>query len=272
MISGERSDPNHVIDEFLRDHPVIGKDSELTICWSGGKDSTALLLLMADHAKLKKLPLTVLMVPYPRATINEDGRKKTLQYWENQGVSVRVLDHNYPDPDNLPRHAVCAKCKEVRRKVLAEQYFQSRDLRKMVIATGHNSWDLAAYLIEVTTIRLASNSTSHDSGRYHRYLEVMNKFLPVYPAKDGSTIIRPMLNLGDDDVLSVIRQKKPPFPFSFVPNPCPWFEQRKRILQNYFRSMHIKFKFEDLLQYATEVCGLPKLEEYSRLPFQTYLL
>ena len=272
MISEKNSNPNHVIEKFFNEYPIIGGDCELVLCWSGGKDSTALLLLMASYKRKKKLPLTVLMVPYPKITINEDGRKETLQFWEKNGISIRVLDHNYPDPENLPKHEICAQCKEIRRKVLVERYFQSCDLTKTIIATGHNSWDLVAYLIEVIISRLASSSTSHEIGSYHRYLEVMNKFLPVYHAKDGPTIIRPMLHLGDDDALSVINQEYAPFPFSFIPDPCPWLEQRKRILHNYFQSMGTKFKLENLIRYAEEVCELPNIEMYSELPFQTYLL
>ncbi len=272
MIFKKNFDPDYIIEEFFNEHPIIGGDRELVLCWSGGKDSTALLLLLAAYKRQKNFPLTVLMVPYPKATINEDGRKETLQYWESQGISIRVLDHNYPDPVDLPKHAVCLKCKEIRRKVLIEQYFRSYDLSRIIVATGHNSWDLAAYLIEVTISHWGYCSTSPTTRSYERYLEVMNKFIPVYRVKKGPTLIRPMLKLGDHDTLDVIARSKVTFPFSFVPYPCPWLEQKKRILHKYFQDMGMRFKLENLMLYAKKMGGIPRVGEYSKLPFQTYLL
>jgi|SRR3972149_6307155 len=262
----------NLIEDFFNKYNIIKDNCKVIVCWSGGKDATTLLSLMAEYKKkVRNFPLTALMVPYPKTIVRKEHQEETIKYWENLGVQVEILDHNYPDPGTFPKQEICPKCKEIRRNVLVEQYFQYCDLSKTIIATGHTSWDLAAYIIELTISRLASGSASSEIGSYERYLEVMNKFLPVFHFKNGPTLIRPLLRLGDDDVFRVILEKRIPFPFSFIPDPCPWRKQRKRVFQNYFQEIELKFDIENLNKYVREVFKIPKSEEYHKLPYYSFL-
>jgi len=259
---------HNILNSFMKKNIEVIKGKKIVICWSGGKDSTVLLSLMATWSKKAGVPLTVLMVPYPNSIINNDGRTETLDYWERKNINISVLQHDNCDPDNVPMHLACNKCKEIRRSVLINQYFQQHELANIILVTGHNAWDLAAYALELITKKFNSDKNIY----YERKLEVMNKFLPIYHHKNGPTFIRPLLSLSDKHFEKIIKQENIPFPFSYIPHKCPWLRQRKRLLQKYFTHLNIEFSYDKLFKYTERIIEFPSIDEYAMLPFETYIL
>lgn len=260
------------IDNFISTNFESFKNKFIVFCWSGGKDSTALLFLLSHVIKKKSLALNVVLVPFPNAVFDYKGLDETLQYWKNLGIEVMVLQHKYLDPNNVPYLKMCTECKKVRRLVLEQYFLDVADLKNTSIITGHNLWDLAAYLVEMMLSQLVNNPKNNMKTKEERYLEVMNKFLPCYHHSVGPTIIRPFITFSDFDIDSVIKTYDIPDPFPFISQPCPWLEQRKRMLHKYFKTMKLDFSSEKIMEFVRESFRFPTKEDFSKLPFLTYIL
>ena len=180
---------------FLNKYGALGGETELVTCWSGGRDSTVLLILLRSLID-EVPPFSVVLIPYPSAVISEEGRASVIKYWASYNIQINILDHKHPNPQGEPRDEVCKQCKQVRRQAFTN-YINSLDKRSHVtILTGQTCSDLAAYAMELFALRLAEKLQVGEGSWGTRELEVLNRFEPVFDYSHRLVLKRCRFHIG----------------------------------------------------------------------------
>src|SRR5690554_3895028 len=163
-------------------HEMIRSGDSVLLSVSGGKDSLALALALS--IRLKWLPISytlrAVMINWIEHPIDEDARRRLLDYCDALGIPLTILDEpQYPE--SFKGEFNCYLCSRNRRRVLFT-YAAEHDCK--LIAMGHHLDDL----VETSLLNLTSRA----------------KFSTMLPVQEFFTgklhIIRPMIEVHEHTI------------------------------------------------------------------------
>ena len=190
----------------IDDYGMIKPGDRIAVGVSGGKDSLALLRLMAELRDHSPIPFELLAI-----TLD-------MGYEEMDFSPVADLCHQLAVPYTLRKTQIreivfdirkeenpCALCAKLRRGILNET---AVELGANKVALGHHYDDA----IETFALSLI-------------YEGRLNSFLPVtYLDRTGLTLIRPMLYVHEKSIANFVQRQQLPL----IHNPCPADKNTRR--------------------------------------------
>jgi tRNA(Ile)-lysidine synthase TilS/MesJ len=190
----------------MKDYRMISPGDRVAVGVSGGKDSLALLRLMAELRDHSPIPFELLAI-----TLD-------MGYEEMDFSPVADLCHQLAVPYTLRKTQIreivfdirkeenpCALCAKLRRGILNET---AVELGANKVALGHHYDDA----IETFALSLI-------------YEGRLNSFLPVtYLDRTGLTLIRPMLYVHEKSIANFVQRQQLPL----IHNPCPADKNTRR--------------------------------------------
>ena len=190
----------------MKDYQMISPGDRVAVGVSGGKDSLALLRLMAELRDHSPIPFELLAI-----TLD-------MGYEEMDFSPVADLCHQLAVPYTLRKTQIreivfdirkeenpCALCAKLRRGILNET---AVELGANKVALGHHYDDA----IETFALSLI-------------YEGRLNSFLPVtYLDRTGLTLIRPMLYVHEKSIANFVQRQQLPL----IHNPCPADKNTRR--------------------------------------------
>lgn len=217
-----------MLEKHVKRYDLFEAD-EVYVLYSGGKDSTAMRVLLEKYARKHKKPeFRYLNARFPQDVYRDDCP----DFCRSARVkeSYKVLDR-----EKNP----CLLCKRIRRK-----YIKQMVKRPAAIATGHNTNDLIAYFVEFFDIE------PEDIGKRlqkimlsEKHLEHFSRFFPKLRLNSGDVIIRPMLPFSRIDIRKIIGRRK------VIATTCRFesFRPKRQVFKRLTRSIMQKYSPEQLL-------------------------
>ena len=244
-------------------------DRNVYFLWSGGDDSNLLLKIFLSFNIDTFCNLNVITIPYPAHVYSETKLEQCKDHFKGRKINYQILKTNYVDEVDITYKNACSVCKVIRRKAFLDYYLSVRKENDLIV-TGHNLSDLMAYYIELCIDQMNMQTNLN---RNNRFLEVTSKFLQSYQAEDNIEIFRPMIYLSQPQVQELLLN-----PFSqgiqleIMQQKCKWLNQRKRLLQDYFKKANVVSSYETVCKLLTQNFTMPSLDDFRKLPFVTYLV
>ena len=254
-------DYQKVFEEYVSKENLLPNNSFVFILVSGGKDSTVMSYLLREYAKKRKdLKLEYLNVVFPQIVFGLTHKEinATVKKISNRlgKFKSRIAETDYKELEQT--QSPCLLCKQVRRKIISEMIAHEKK-KSIVIATGHNNYDLLAYFTELF-------GTSHkevaekgiDYEQLHKisikeeHLEHFSHFFPRLELNSGIVLVKPMLIFSrmevEDMFCKINNIIKPGFTtgcgIAGYLEHCPYAKERpKRIMFEYlskFPEEHLK--------------------------------
>lgn len=246
----ELKDYQRIFEDYVSEENLFPNHSFVFAMVSGGKDSIVMSYLLKEYAKKKSLKLEHLNVVFPQMvfglTHNEiksaiDKIGKGLKRFKS-----RVPETSYDELEQA--ESPCLLCKQVRRKIIAEMIAHEKK-QNIIIATGHNNYDLLAYFTELfgTSYKeVAEKGIDYEHLDKMKikdeHLEHFSHFFPRLELQRGILLVKPVLIFSRLDIEDMFCQindiPKPEFTpgcgvAGFVEN-CPYAKERpKRIMFEY---------------------------------------
>ncbi len=193
----------------LNDYNMIKDGDRIAIGVSGGKDSTALLAILAAYKKFapEKFDLVAINIDLGFADTNETEVKKLRDYCESVNVPL-VIEHTQIAQiifDERKEKSPCSLCSKMRRGAL----------NSAAIANGCNKLALAHHADDILDTFFLS--LLHE-GR-------LSTFMPVsYMDRTGITLIRPFIYAEEKYLAGLCRR----YDLPIVHNPCPEDKHTRR--------------------------------------------
>ena len=165
---------------------LLEDDDKILVGLSGGKDSLALLELLAKRSRILKPKFSVVAVHVSMSNIPYQADLDYLRsYAEDLGVKFIHYETSF-DPSTDTRKSPCFLCSWNRRKAL---FTVAKEEGCNKIALGHHMDDILETLLMNVTCQGAFSTMPPKL--------VMNKF--------DMTIIRPMCLVYEDDIIALAR-------------------------------------------------------------------
>jgi tRNA(Ile)-lysidine synthase TilS/MesJ len=257
------SDYQKVFEEYVSENNLLPKKACVYVLVSGGKDSAVMSQLIKELAMQRKdLEIKYLNVVFPQMVFGTDKKKidgtvKSIGKGLKPFKSV-IAGTDYSKLEVAP--SACLLCKQVRRKIISDIIEQEnrKDKKKngkknIIIATGHNNYDLLAYAIEFFSLNpkeLVEKGINyrqlHNIKLRDEQLEHFSHFFPRLELESGVILIKPMLIFNRLEVeemfCSITNQKKISFKagcgIAGYLEACPYAKERpKRVLFNYLKTL-----------------------------------
>lgn len=195
-----------LVRKCVRDYDMLQPGDRVVAGVSGGKDSLALLRLLAELRDHSPIPFTLQAVTldmgYPEmdfAPVADLCARLNVPYTVKQ-TQIREIVFDIRKEENP-----CALCAKLRRGILNDT---ALELGANKVALGHHYDDA----IETFMLSMI-------------YEGRISSFLPVtYMDRTGLTLIRPMLYLHEKTVRNFVQRENLPV----VHNPCPADKNTKR--------------------------------------------
>lgn len=247
----------------IKEHNVIPKNKTVLVCFSAGKNSSAMLFLLNKYRQEKNFPLKVILFKYPFHVYNELDAKIT--YWKKQGITIDVLTPSVTDSALNKAKNACVWCKQIRRKLFKEYVKEEKlNLQDVVLATGHGLWDLNAYLAEIQSWPKEKRTPQNE-----RFLELTHRFFPKIKIKNEITFIRPCITINDTEIIELLKTES--IPHQTVR--CTFENTRpKRLLFKHFLAENLSFEYEETMTALKQLCNVPVQKDFEMLAFEKYLL
>ena len=222
----------------LFEHDLLGENSLVVVLNSGGKDSCAMSYLFREYAKEKLgLRLEYLNIVFPQMVFGSST--------EEISDKIRGISEVFnPFKSVIPKTSYdklgktdnpCLLCKQVRRKAIAK-IIASKEEENIIIATGHNNYDLLAYFIELFSIspnELVKRGLDYENlnsiSIKDSDLEHFSRFFPKLELNSGITLIKPMLVFNRLEINDILKKAGVP---TLICN-CPYASHRPK--RNLFR-------------------------------------
>lgn len=159
------------------DYHLLNDGDRILVALSGGKDSLALVRLLAQQARIFRPQIHVeaahvIMdnIPY------ETERSYIQQFCENEGVKLYIL-HSYFDESTDPRKTRCFLCAWNRRKTLFE-FAVENSFNK--IALGHHMDDFLVTALMNVTFEGSFSSMQPEMNMEHYPLSIIRPLCLVH--------------------------------------------------------------------------------------------
>lgn len=246
------------------------QDKNNYMLFSGGKDSSVTMDFILRASKDFGFDFEAHAAAFPVHRYPDDERKKIGGYWEKQGVNI--IWHNPKVTDDYISNSTgpCFACQELRKKNLKETLTGlTVDWNKLALIVSYSLWDIVSYSVEHLLAEIFSDSDNKfNDERNARFKETAHRFYPLLKMKEGYTIFRPLIKYNNDDILEVISQKDIPT----LSIPCKFKHLRpKKILENYYQSMGLRFNYNQVFDFAKKSLDLPDMSSYTCIKKEEYL-
>jgi len=248
-------------EAYISEENLFPNNSLVFVLVSGGKDSVVMAHMLKEYAKKRKgLKLEYLNVVFPQMVFGLTHKEinSTIDKISRglKKFKSRVAETSYGELEQA--QSACLVCKQVRRKIIAEMIAREKK-KQIVIATGHNSYDLIAYFTELFNTsykEVAEEGIGYEHLRKinikDEHLEHFSHFFPRLELDSGVALVKPMLifnrNEIEDLFCKVNNINIPPFKSEKdIPgllDHCPYAKERpKRVMFEYlgkFPDEHIE--------------------------------
>lgn len=181
----------------INDYNMIQDGDKVAVGVSGGKDSLALLTLLASYQKYFGCKFDLLAVTVDMG-FTKDAYKPIQEYCDKLGVEYSIVNTDIAEIifDIRKESNPCSLCAKMRRGALNNE-ITSRGYTKL--ALGHHLDDV----VETFMLSLF-------------YEGRLNTFQPKsFMSRSGVTLIRPMIYITERDIVSFAQN------LPVVHNPCP---------------------------------------------------
>lgn len=257
---------------FIENNQLIDPSKKVIITWSSGKDSTVLMDLLLKYRGEVSFEMEAVNVPFPQHVYNKDETNNIIAYWGKNGIKLTVLEVDISEEQIKNAKEPCVECKNIRRKILKESFFNRFNLNEIIIVSGHTLWDLAAYLFERTTGICSDNALLSELHDNTRIIEIENKFYPKFIHASGATLIRPLSFINESELVSYIANHKLPYPSIYAPNACNYkLDRRKRIFIEYFDFARPNFQYELIKKFFEKNINYTNQEDFNSLEMETHI-
>ena len=198
----ELTDYQKVFEEYVSKENLLPNNSFVFILVSGGKDSTVMSYLLREYAKKRKdLKLEYLNVVFPQMVFGLTPKEVNATV-DRIGKGFKKFKSRIAETDCRELEQTrtpCLLCKQVRRKIIAEMIAHEKK-QDIIIATGHNNYDLLAYFTEFFGTgykEVAEEGIDYEHMRRisikDEHLEHFSHFFPRLEMNSGIALIKPML-------------------------------------------------------------------------------
>ena len=240
------------------------------LLFSGGNDSSLAMDFLLRAAKDFDFRFEAHAGAFPTHRYSNDEKNKLSLYWSKRGASL--VWHQPPEnDDNLSTAEVpCIYCQEMRKRMLKTFLPELvPEWKKLVLITSYSLWDLVSYSIEHILANLLSNpKKAKKSILDKRHMETSQRFYPVLTMKEGYTVFRPLIKCNGDEIRELLTKTGIPT----LSIPCKFADSRpKRILEEYYRKMGLRFDYDRLASFREACLDLPEMTAYTSLKKEEYL-
>jgi len=252
--------------------PVLKKLSEkdVKLLFSGGKDSSVTMDFMLRAGREFGFSFEAHAGAFPVHRYTAEETKCLESYWRGRGQ--RIIWHQLDPTDEGIKAAEnpCRYCQQLRKNLMKRILFDTvRDWETLTLVISYSIWDIVSYSIEHILGNLYAQTTGNEStGINRRFLETSQRFYPLLRMKEGYMVFRPILRLNTDIIRKIVSYNRIPT-LSVL---CQFKEYRpKRLLENYYEKMGLRFDYDNVMKFAREALRLPGASSYTRIEKAEYL-
>jgi len=246
-------------------------DKRNCLLYSGGKDSSLALNLMAKAGMEFGFEFEAHAAVFPVHRYIDEEIERLETYWSNQGIKIEWHDVGVTDDSIKDDPDPCVACRAIRKRMLKTGLTtdMAGEWDRFTIIASYSLWDIISYSVE----HLLSNIYGSDQGvladdRKNRFLETSQRFYPLLKMNEGYSIFRPLIKLNDTDIDKMIEQEGIPT----LSIPCKFDNLRpKRLLENYYKALGLRFDYNQLLDFAKKSLNLPDISSYVSINKAEYL-
>ena len=245
-------------------------DKHVFLLFSGGKDSSLALDFLLRAKEEFGFNFEAHAGAFPAHRYTEKEKRRIESYWHNRGTDI--IWHELGETDDSISNSVnpCLPCRELRRKALQTLLPQRVDeWERVVLVTSYSLWDIVSYTMEhILSDIFSDTENTEDSEKSKRFVETAQRYYPALKMKEGYTVFRPLIKHNSSDILKFINDKGIPV----LSIPCRFRGFRpKRILEEYYEKMGLRFDYKDLMNFVKNKLDLPDISSYTSMKKEEYL-
>ncbi len=207
--------------ETIEGFNLLRNINRILFLFSGGKDATFGLKLLSEYIRESELDIRVeaLMITYPKhvyytyAAIRNDVFERSLDFWKDQGVDLKIVNPPVQDIQNNKAYG-CGECKKVRMSAVETFIRESGiDRKGAAIVTGYTLFDAHAYIQEFGLITNYSYQLDHNllPEKKNKILNCLHKMRIQETLPVGAKILRPLLIFKEDTIKHYLNANDIPY-------------------------------------------------------------
>ena len=245
------------------------KGRRVYVLFSGGKDSSLCLHLLLKAAEEFDFSFEAHAGAFPLHRYTASEMERIAFYWQDRGAAIRWHDVGQDDAFLDGVANPCLSCQEIRRHRLNTVLKDSvKEWSNLVLVVSYTLWDIVSYAAEYLLGGLFSKL---DGGipdeMQKRFSETSQRFHPFLRMKDGYSVFRPLIRYNGCDVIKTVEEEEIPI----LGIPCRFKDYRpKRLLENYYDKMGLRFDYDAVFDFAKQTMGLPETSAYTNMDKERY--
>lgn len=181
----------------IKRYKLINEGDKVLIAISGGKDSTALLTILAKLSKIDKFEVIPLHIDLGINEYSEKSKEAVLKLVNTLGMKLvsislsKVLNTDIPTLARKLRRPTCSVCGVVKRYIINAV---AKELKVNKVALGHNADDIIAYTFKAyITQNLESISKLGPKTESINDIAI-GRIRPLYEVTEKETLIYVLTN------------------------------------------------------------------------------
>ncbi len=205
----------------IKNYSMIKNGDRIAVGLSGGKDSIALLYLLAWLQKFSHLEFDLSAIHIN--TFGNHDNQIIQKLCED--LNIKLFEEHLQRPDDLPPKSICSVCARLKRGAM-RNICEANKIS--TLAFGHHATDAAETLLMNMLIN-----------------KKLGSFCPVVSIPDSDIkIIRPMIYLTENKIINLNKE----FDLPVAEHHCPYEDKNQRS------------KYKSLLMSISENSGIPDSE------------